>query len=41
MFITDISEGDFDKTADGKRNITASFVFDRAIMELPEEESED
>ncbi len=40
MFITKLSEGDFDKENDGKRQITADFVFDRAIMELPKEEQE-
>lgn len=40
MFITKLSEGEFDKENDGKRQITASFIFDRAIMELPEEEEE-
>lgn len=37
-FITKLDEGEFDKENDGKRQITASFEFDRAIMELPEEE---
>lgn len=36
MFITKLDEGDFDKENDGKRQITANFVYDRAIMELPE-----
>lgn len=40
IFITKLSEGDFDKENDGKRQITADFIFDRAIMELPEEEEE-
>ena len=31
-FITDIQEGDFDKENDGKRQITANIVYDRAIM---------
>ena len=33
-WISDISEGDFDKENDGKRQITASIVYDRAIMVL-------
>lgn len=40
MFITGLDEGEFDRENDGKRQITAKFVYDRAIMELPEEESE-
>lgn len=35
MFITGLTEGDLDRENDGKRQITANFVFDRAIMELP------
>ena len=31
-FITDIQEGDFDKENDGKRQITANIVYDRAEM---------
>lgn len=38
VFITSIEEGDFDKTSDGKRMLSAKFSYDRAIMELPEEE---
>lgn len=32
-FITGLSEGEFDKESDGKRQITANFVYDYAIME--------
>lgn len=37
-FITGISEDDFDKENDGRRQITVNISFDRAVMELPEEE---
>lgn len=37
-FITGLSEDDFDRANDGKRQITASFIFDRAVMELPQVE---
>ncbi len=40
MFITKLSEGEFDKENDGKRQITADFVFDRATVILPEDEEE-
>lgn len=33
LFITGISEGDFDKENDGKRQLTANFVYDFAVME--------
>lgn len=33
VFITGLSEGEFDKENDGKRQITANFVYDFAIME--------
>lgn len=39
-FITNLSEDSFDRTSDGPRQITASFVYDRATMILPEEEEE-
>ena len=35
-WIQNIQEGDFDKENDGKRQITASIVYDRAEMNLPE-----
>lgn len=39
-FITGLEESEFDKEAgDDKRQITAEFVYDRALMELPEEEN--
>jgi hypothetical protein len=31
-WIQDIQEGDFDKENDGKRQITANIVYDRAIL---------
>lgn len=34
-WISKISEGDFDKENDGKRQITATIEYDRAEMELP------
>ena len=37
-WIQDIQEGDFDKENDGKRQITASIVYDRAEMNLNEAE---
>lgn len=37
IFITGLEEGDFDRENDGKRQITANFVFDRATVDLPEE----
>ena len=41
MFITKLSEDNFDRENDGKRQISADFVFDRAIVKLPEEVDED
>ena len=38
LFITKLSEDNFDRENDGKRQISATFVFDRAIVKLPEEE---
>lgn len=38
-FVTNISEPDFNKEQDGKRNLNATIVYDRAVMELPEEEN--
>ncbi len=35
-WISDITEGDFDKENDGKRQITAKIEYDRAIMDLPQ-----
>lgn len=37
-FIKGLKEDDFDKENDGKRQIQAEFEFDRAIMELPDNE---
>ena len=34
-WISKITEGEFDKETDGKRQITATLEYDRAIMELP------
>lgn len=34
VFITKISEGEFDRENDGKRQITVDFSFDRAIVDL-------
>lgn len=39
-FITSIQEGDWNKEQDGKRQLTANLVYDRATFELPEEENE-
>jgi hypothetical protein len=35
-WIRNVSEGDFDKENDGKRQVTAEIVYDRAIMEMPQ-----
>ena len=35
-WIRNITEGDFDKENDGKRQVTAEIVYDRAIMEMPQ-----
>ena len=35
-WISSISEGEFDKESDGKRQITAKIEYDRAEMELPD-----
>lgn len=35
-WVQDVQEGDFDKENDGKRQITASIVYDRAEMALPQ-----
>ena len=39
-FVTQLQEGDFDKENDGKRQITATIVFDRATVNLPDDETE-
>jgi hypothetical protein len=39
-WISGISEGDFDKENDGKRQLTATIEYDRAEMILPESENE-
>ena len=38
IFVTKISEEDFDRTADGKRQLTVEFSYDRATQNLPDEE---
>ena len=38
MFITKITEDDFDKEKDGPRKLIVEFVFDRATVDLPDEE---
>ena len=38
VFVTKITEGEFDRENDGKRQITVDFVFDRAIVDLPNAE---
>ena len=38
-WVRNITEGDFDKESDGKRQITAEIVYDRAVMNMPESES--
>jgi len=40
IFITKLNEGEFDRENDGKRQITASFSYDRAEVILPQEEEE-
>lgn len=35
-WVRNITEGDFDKEQDGKRQVTAEIVYDRAIMEMPQ-----
>ena len=39
-WVRNITEGDFDKENDGKRQVTAEIVYDRAIMEMPQSENE-
>ena len=36
IFITGITEGEFDRENDGKRKLSATFVFDRAVIDLPQ-----
>ena len=38
MFITKITEDDFDKENDGPSKLNVEFVFDRATVDLPDEE---
>ena len=38
MFITKITEDDFDKENDGPRKLNVELVFDRATVDLPDEE---
>ena len=40
MFITKLTDNEFDRENDGKRQIGVEFVFDRATMDIPEEEIE-
>ena len=35
-WVRNITEGDFDKENDGKRQVTAEIVYDRAVMEMPQ-----
>ena len=35
-FVTGIDEGDFDRESDGKRQMTVSISYDRAIMSIDE-----
>ena len=35
-WVRNITEGDFDKEQDGKRQVTAEIVYDRAVMEMPQ-----
>ena len=35
-WVRNITEGEFDKETDGKRQVTAEIVYDRAIMEMPQ-----
>ena len=35
IFVTGITEGEFDRENDGKRKLSATFVFDRAVIDLP------
>ena len=37
-FVTEVSEGKFNRENDEKRQLTATIVYDRAIMNTPEEE---
>lgn len=37
-FVTGITEGEFDREADDKRQLTVNISYDRALMELPEED---
>ena len=36
IFVTGITEGEFDRENDGKRKLSATFVFDRAVIDLPQ-----
>lgn len=40
MFITKLTDNEFDRENDGRRQIGVEFVFDRATMDIPEEEVE-
>ena len=42
MFITKVSDDEFNREQDGKRQLKVEFSYDRAIMDLPEvEEAEE
>ena len=38
MFITKLNDSEFDRENDGRRQIQVDFVYDRATMDIPEEE---
>lgn len=38
VFVTKLTEDEFNRENDGKRQITVEFSFDRAIVELPDDE---
>lgn len=38
IFVTKVSEDEFDRTADGKRQLHVEFSYDRATVNLPDEE---
>ena len=42
VFITEVSDDEFNREQDGKRQLKVEFSYDRAIMDLPEvEEAEE
>ena len=40
IFVTGITEDDFDRENDGKRRMTVNFAFDRATVDLPNEQED-